>query len=89
MMRIIVYSKDGCPFCSLLKNDLRRRGYSFEEFDLSDDSIRAEFYEVTGTKTVPQLFVTDQEASLTTPSGSRIGGYSEVSTNWQVLENLM
>lgn len=83
--RIVVYSKDGCPFCSLLKNELRRLGHSFEEFDLSDDATRAEFYAATGVNTVPQLFLTREPAGLTTPSGTRIGGWSEVSGNWNLL----
>ncbi len=85
-MEIVIYSKDGCPFCSLLKMELSKRGFSFTEYNLSDDSIRAEFYEKTGTASVPQLFLTAEPTSLTTPSGQRIGGWSDVSADWQVLD---
>ena len=86
-MEIVVYSKAGCPFCSLLKMELGKRGHAFTEFDLSDESIRKEFYKNTGTSTVPQLFLTDEQTSLTHPSGQRIGGWAEVSANWQMLVN--
>lgn len=85
-MEIVVYSKDGCPFCSLLKAELRKRGFAYREFDLTDDSVRQEFYANTGTNTVPQLFVADSTVTLTHPSGRRIGGWSEVNGDWQSLE---
>lgn len=87
MEQIVVYSKAGCPFCSLLKMELGKRGLVYTEFDLSDDSTRQEFYAHTGTNTVPQLFLTTQEPGLTQPSGRRIGGWSEVSSAWDVIEN--
>lgn len=87
MKNIVVYSKDGCPFCSLLKAELRKRGFGFEEFDLSDDSIRQEFYANTGTNSVPQLFLAEGNCGLTTPVGTRIGGWTEVSQNWTVLDS--
>lgn len=89
MSSVLVYSKEGCPFCSLLKAALRQRRIEFTEFDLSDDSTRAEFYANTGTSTVPQVFVdtANAQGSLTVPVGVRIGGWKEVSSNWQVFEN--
>lgn len=85
-MAIVVYSKSGCPFCSLLKMELNKRRLVYTEFDLTDDSIRQIFYDNTGTNTMPQVFLTDDESRLTEPTGRRIGGYSEVSKDWQVLE---
>lgn len=84
-MNVVVYTKDGCPFCSLLKNQLNRKDIPFTSFDLSDDALRAEFYANTGTSTVPQLFLTDDACSLTVPSGHRVGGWREVSANWSLL----
>jgi glutaredoxin len=86
--RIVVYSKAGCPFCSLLKNELSKRGFAYEEYDLTDDSIRSDFYANAGVDKVPQLFVTDQNTTITQPSGSRLGGWSDVSKNWQAIESL-
>lgn len=87
MEQIVVYSKAGCPFCSLLKMELGKRRLTYIEYDLSDDSTRQEFYAQTGTKTVPQLFLTTQETGLTQPSGRRIGGWNEVSSAWDEIEN--
>ena len=84
-MAVVVYSKTGCPFCSLLKMELGKRNIAFTEFDLTDDSLRKEFYDKVGVSTVPQVFLTDGPVSLTEPSGRRIGGYSEVSQDWNVL----
>ena len=86
MNRIVVYSKEGCPFCSLLKLELRKRDLPFEEVDVSDDALRQQFYERTGTRTVPQLYLADAGHSITDPSGERVGGWSEVSKNWDVFE---
>lgn len=84
---ITVYSKVGCPFCSLLKAELRKRNISYTEFDLTDDSIRQQFYAVSGTNTVPQVYVGEEATGLTKPAGVHIGGWTEVSANWQALEN--
>jgi glutaredoxin len=78
-MRLIVYSKKGCPFCSLLKAELATRRITYEEFDLSDDAVRALFYENSGKKSVPQIYLTEGEATLTSPSGESLGGWSDVS----------
>jgi len=86
-MQIVVYSKLGCPFCSLLKMELVKRGYTYTEVDLTDDSLRQDFYQKTGTNTVPQVFIMDQDASLTDPVGKRLGGYSDLSKDWSVLES--
>lgn len=83
---IVVYSKAGCPFCSLLKNGLRRRGKEYVEIDVSDDATRQGFYDAAGVNTVPQLFITDQPCTPTQPSGERVGGWSEVSKAWETLD---
>lgn len=85
---LVIYSKDGCPFCSVLKRELRERGYAFVEVDLSDDSLRQEFYANTGVKSVPQVFTYEGLPDLTNPSGLHIGDWSTVSGDWARLENL-
>jgi glutaredoxin 3 len=85
-MRIVIYSKAWCPYCSLLKAELAARGYTYSEFDLSDDSLRQQFYARTGTNSVPQLFISDEPASLTEPSGQHIGGWDAVSRDWEAME---
>lgn len=85
-MQVVVYSKLGCPFCSLLKMELRNRAIPFSEIDLTDDSLRREFYDKTGTNTVPQVFLLDDAADRTDLSGRRIGGYTEVKQDWSVFD---
>lgn len=84
-MNVVVYSKLGCPFCSLLKMELGKRGYTYTEFDLTDDALRQAFYAKTGTKSVPQVFLTKEEPSLDNPTGVGLGGYSDISKDWNVL----
>lgn len=88
-MRLTVYSKDGCPFCSLLKHELRIRGIAHTEFDLSDDAVRAEFYTNTNTRTVPQCYLGETEGTLTKPEGESLGGWDSVSKQLDSLEKLL
>jgi glutaredoxin 3 len=69
-MKITVYTKTICPYCTSAKMWLKNKGYSYEEINLDDDSARQTFYESVGNgvRTVPQIFV----------DGERIGGYTEL-----------
>lgn len=87
--RIVVYSKAGCPFCSLLKIELDKRGLVYHEIDLTDDKARQRFYANAGVGTMPQLYVTNEKASLTMPSGQAFGGWSDVSKDWEAIENAL
>ena len=87
-MNIVVFSKAGCPFCSLLKMELGKRGYTYSEVDLTDEVIRKDFYARTGASTVPQVLLTAGDASVDNLDGKFIGGYSEVSKDWSVLDSM-
>jgi ribonucleoside-diphosphate reductase beta chain len=80
--KIVVYTKDFCPYCALLKAELAKRDIPFTVVDLTDDDKRQEFYDNVGVTTVPQLFVTDQPFTETQPSGRRVGGWSDVAKDW-------
>lgn len=69
-MKITVYTKTICPYCTSAKMWLKNKGYSYEEINLDDDVERQKFYERVGegVRTVPQIFVDDE----------RIGGYQEL-----------
>jgi len=86
MSGVVVYSKAGCPFCSLLKMEMKKRGIEFDEIDLSNDANRQAFYDRVGVNTVPQVFLSDENHSITNPSGQRLGGWTEVSTNWEAFD---
>lgn len=85
---LVIYTKEHCPYCSLLKTELANRGIPFTAVDLSDDDVRSSFYSNTGTNTVPQVYITDQEFSETAPSGVSLGGYTEVSKLLSLLPKL-
>ena len=69
--KIIVYTKNGCPYCLYAKRELRKRNLRFKEIDLTDNAKRQEFYRKwshEGVSTMPQIFI----------DGKRIGGYDEL-----------
>jgi glutaredoxin len=88
-MHLVVYSKEGCPFCSLLKAELANRQIPYQLLDLSDDDVRASFYDNSGKKSVPQVYLTSEEFTLTKPSGESLGGWSDVSNRLNSLRNLI
>ena len=66
---IVVYSTTYCPYCIRAKMLLKRRGYAFEEIDVTGDSEkRAWLVERTGRRTVPQIFIGDRS----------VGGFDEI-----------
>lgn len=68
--KIIVYSKSYCPFCTMAKEMLKRKGVAFETIDLekNPDRMTEMLAKSNGSKTVPQIFVGDKH----------IGGYSDM-----------
>jgi glutaredoxin 3 len=69
-MKVEVFSKTICPYCTQAKNYLKKNGIEYTETNLDDDEARKAFYEMCGpgVRTVPQIFV----------DGERIGGYTEL-----------
>ncbi len=69
-MKVEIYTKDHCIWCDRAKGLLNAHFIDFEEFDLSNDEERVQFYEELGdnVKTVPQVFINDQ----------RVGGYQDL-----------
>jgi glutaredoxin-related protein len=72
-MKVTIYTKTICPYCTAAKNWLKSKGYTYEEINLDNDSDRQKFYESVGNgvRTVPQIYV----------DGERIGGYQELTTS--------
>lgn len=61
MKKIIIYTKDYCPFCKKAVSLLSSKGAEFEEIDVTQD--RQTFNKViekTGWNTVPQIFVGEE-----------------------------
>src|SRR4051795_6665357 len=69
MATITVYSTDPCSFCSRAKELLQRRGYPYEEINLSKDPAgRAELVDMTGMFSFPQIVI----------NGEVLGGFREL-----------
>jgi glutaredoxin 3 len=66
---IKIYTKNYCGFCFAAKNLLTKRGLEFEEIEVTHDTTREnQMRELSGGKTVPQIFFNDKA----------IGGYAEL-----------
>ena len=57
--RVEIYSKFACPFCVRAKMLLKRKGVTFDEYDITlGGPKRAEMLErAPGARTVPQIFI--------------------------------
>ena len=67
--RVAIYVEARCRHCWRAKRLLRRRNYAFEAIDVSgDDELRNWLVKVTGSKTVPQVFV----------DGRLVGGFAVI-----------
>lgn len=69
MAKVVIYTKDPCPFCVRAINFMNAKGMTFEEVDLTGqpeeiDRIKAE----TGWMTVPIILI----------DGKVIGGYTDI-----------
>jgi len=60
MKKILIYSKDICPYCAKAKNLFQRKGVEFEEIKIISDELREEMIKKSnGRMTVPQIFIGD------------------------------
>lgn len=69
MTKVVVYSKENCPYCRLAKQLLTAKNIAFDEIRIDqDDSKREEMIRLSNRRTVPQIFINDQS----------IGGYDDL-----------
>jgi len=69
MAKIEIYTKSWCPYSTRAKDLLDRKGVSYEEIDVTDDSFKeAEMVERASRQTVPQIFI----------NGHHLGGSDEL-----------
>lgn len=70
MAKIIMYTKASCPYCDWAKQllDARKEKYSEIRVDL-DSAQLAEMMQLSGRRTVPQIFIDDKP----------IGGFDDLS----------
>lgn len=71
LANIVIYTKDGCPYCVSAKNLLRSKNYSYQEIKIVDFESKEYKHMLTlsnGLKTVPQIFINNQH----------IGGFDDL-----------
>lgn len=67
--KVVVYSKDYCPYCDRAKALLKSKGVQFDAIELQDHPGEFEKLKArTGMMTVPQIFIGDE----------LIGGYADM-----------
>lgn len=67
--RVEIYTTVVCPYCVAAKRLFRGKGVEFEEIDITGDGEKRRWLvEVTGQRTVPQIFI----------GGQPYGGYTDV-----------
>ena len=65
--KIIIYTKENCKWCMLLKSFLKEKNVSFEEITIHEDDYES-FKEKFKVKTFPQLYCNDK----------KMGGFTEI-----------
>jgi len=61
-MKFTVYSKEGCPYCTKVKQVLELTKQSFVVYTLGEDFTREQFYSEFGDgSTFPQVICNDQK----------------------------
>lgn len=69
MTKVILYTKDNCPYCRMAKDLLTARNVTFEEVRIDlDENKRDEMIKLSNRRTVPQIFI----------NGQSIGGYDDL-----------
>lgn len=69
---IVVYTRPGCPYCSMLRAGLRRAGLAYRDVDIWEDQDAAAFVRsvANGNETVPTVVVGD--VRMVNPSAGRV-----------------
>lgn len=69
MAKVILYTKDQCPYCRLAKDLLSAKQVKFDEVRVDLDADQLEkMVRLSNRRTVPQIFINDQP----------IGGYDDL-----------
>ena len=60
-MKFTVYTRDGCPYCTQVKQVLQGKGYNYVEYKLGVDFQREAFYGQFGQgSTFPQVVLNNE-----------------------------
>lgn len=67
--KIVLYTTPWCPYCIRAKSLLKSKGFQFTDIDVDGDhEKRVWLRQVTGRRTVPQVFIGDES----------VGGYDDI-----------
>ena len=67
--RVLIYSRDACPYCVRAKALLSEKGVGYQEINIQrEPGRREEMIRLTQRRTVPQIFIDDQP----------VGGYDDL-----------
>ena len=67
-MKIQVYTKNMCGYCTQAKNYLTNKGIEFETINIEEKPEAREFVINEGHRTMPQIYINDKS----------IGGYTQL-----------
>jgi glutaredoxin 3 len=71
MAKVIIYTKDPCPYCVRAINFFNEKQIKFEEIDLTDNQAEMDrIKNETGWRTMPIIMI----------NGELIGGYTDMKT---------
>jgi glutaredoxin 3 len=69
MAKVIMYTKEPCPYCRLAKELLKSKQVAFTEIRLDQEADKLEeMMRLSNRRTVPQIFINDES----------IGGYDDL-----------
>lgn len=69
MAKVVVYSSAHCPYCTMAKQLLERKGVKYSEIRVDlDPAKREEMMKKSKQRTVPQIFINDKS----------VGGYTDL-----------
>ncbi|WP_334174412.1 glutaredoxin 3 [Pseudoxanthobacter sp.] len=69
MADVIIYTRQGCGYCSAAKRLLSAKGVTFREIDCTGNAtLRSEMMEKSGRNTFPQVFI----------GGTHVGGCDDL-----------
>ncbi len=72
MSRILIYTKDNCPYCDRAKTFISAKGQTYTETNIGRDITREEFMSTfPGVMSVPFIII----------DGEQVGGYDKL-TEW-------
>lgn len=78
---VVVYSRPGCPFCTMLRSGLKLRGVPFREVNIWEHPDAAAFVRsvARGNETVPTVSIGD--VSLVNPSAKEVARLAGVNSD--------